>query len=185
MSKSAGDFVRLQTLVDRGYDPLVYRFFCLGAHYRARLSFTWRGLESAATALNRLRALAYAWGQPGTLEEDYVDRFAAHVNDDLNLPRAVAVLWDLAKSDRPDAAKKATLLHFDRVLGLGLAGWQPAEAVVPANIWQLVQQRQQARAARQWQVADQLRGQISAAGYEVEDTPQGPQVHRTRAQELA
>jgi cysteinyl-tRNA synthetase len=185
MSKSAGDFVRLQTLLDRGYDPLTYRFFCLSAHYRARLSFTWRGLDGAAAALNRWRALAHAWGEPGTSAADYVDRFTARVNDDLNLPRAVAVLWDLAKSDLPDATKKATVLHFDRVLGLGLAGWQPVEAVVPADIWQLVQQRQQARAARQWPLADQLRARIGAAGYAVEDTAQGPQVHRVPAKEPA
>jgi cysteinyl-tRNA synthetase len=185
MSKSAGDFVRLQTLLDRGYDPLAYRFFCLSAHYRARLSFTWRGLDGAATALHRLRVVAYAWGQPGALDEDYVDRFATHVNDDLNLPRAVALVWDLAKSDRPDATKKATLLHFDRVLGLGLAGWRPVETSVPDDIRQLVQRRQQARAARQWQLADQLRSQIGAAGYAVEDTPQGSQVQRARAEEPA
>src|SRR3974377_1423863 len=71
MSKSAGDFVRLQTLLDRGYDPLAYRFFCLSAHYRARLSFTWRGLDGAAAALSRLRALVYAWGGPGGSEEGY------------------------------------------------------------------------------------------------------------------
>ncbi|HTP08426.1 MAG TPA: cysteine--tRNA ligase [Anaerolineae bacterium] len=185
MAKSSGDFVRLQTLIDRGYDPSAYRYFCLGAHYRARLSFTWRGLDGAVTALNRLRAQAHAWGQPDVIDEDYVDRFAAQVNDDLNLPRAVAVVWDLAKSDLPDATKKATLLYFDRVLGLGLAGWQPAKEIVPEDIWQLVQQRQQARAARQWLLADELRSQISAAGYAVEDTLQGPQVHRARAQELA
>ena len=185
MSKSAGDFVRLQTLLDRGCDPLAYRFFCLGAHYRARLSFSWRGLDGAATALNRLRVLAHAWGQPGALDAAYVDRFATHVNDDLNLPRAVALVWDLAKSDRPDATKKATLLQFDRVLGLGLAGWRPVETSVPDDIRQLVQRRQQARAARQWQLADQLRSQISAAGYEVEDTLQGSQVQRARAEESA
>ena len=71
-----------------------------------------------------------------------------------------------------------------RVLGLGLAKWQPAEAIVPAGIGQLVQQRQQARAARQWPLADQLRAQIGAAGYEDEDTAQGPQVHHARPKEL-
>jgi cysteinyl-tRNA synthetase len=185
MAKSAGDFVRLQTLVERGYDPLAYRFFCLGAHYRARLSFTWRGLDGAATAFNRLRGLAYAWGEPGAIDEDYADRFAAQLDDDLNLPRAVAVAWDLARSNLADSTKKATLLHFDRVLGLGLADWQPAETSVPDDIWQLVQQRQQARAARQWPIADRLRDQISAAGYEVEDTPQGPQIQRAKAEESA
>jgi cysteinyl-tRNA synthetase len=185
MSKSAGDFVRLQTLIDHGYDPLAYRCLCLGAHYRARLSFTWRGLDGAATALNRLRAQAHAWGRPGVIDENYVDRFAAQVNDDLNLPRAMAVIWDLAKSDLPDSTKKATLLYLDSVLGLGLADWRPAETIVPDDIWQLVQQRQQARVAREWQRADQLRSQISAAGYEVEDTPQGPQIHRAKLAESA
>lgn len=185
MSKSSGDFVRLQTLLDRGYDPMTYRFFCLGAHYRARLNFTWRGIDGAATALNRLRAQAYAWGEAGVIDEAHVDRFAAQINDDLNLPRAMAIVWDLVKSDLPDSTKKATLLYFDRVLGLGLADWQPAESIVPDDIRQLVHQRQQARIARQWQIADQLRSEISAAGYEVEDTPQGPQVRRVRLEELA
>lgn len=185
MSKSAGDFVRLQTLIDRGYDPIAYRFSCLGAHYRARLSFTWRGLDSAATALNRLRAQASAWGEAGAIDEAYVDRFAAQLNDDLNLPRAVAVMWDLVKSDLSDSTKKATLLQFDRVLGLGLAEWRPVETIVPAEVLILVQRREQARAARQWPLADELRGQISAAGYEIEDTPQGPHVQRAGAGELS
>ncbi|HSD82832.1 MAG TPA: DALR domain-containing protein, partial [Anaerolineae bacterium] len=157
----------------------------LSAHYRARLNFVWSGLDGAATALNRLRAQAHAWGEAGVIDEEYADRFAAQLNDDLNLPRALAIVWELAKSDRPDSAKKATLLQFDRVLGLGLAEWRPAETIIPTEILILVQQRQQARATKQWQRADELRGQISAAGYEVEDTPRGPQVQPIKAKELA
>ena len=178
MSKSTGGFVRLQTLIDRGYDPIVYRFFCFGAHYRARLNFTWRGLDSAATAWQRLRTQVRALGQPGQIDEDYAARFATAINDDLNLPRAVAVLWDLLKSDRPNATKKATLLLFDRVLGLGLTEERAAEELIPEEVLDWVQQRQQARAAKQWPLADLLRGQIGAAGYEIEDTPQGPRVQR-------
>ncbi len=185
MSKSAGDFVRLQTLMDRGYDPMAYRFFCLGAHYRARLSFTWRGLEGAATALNRLHTLVQNWGEPGVIDKDYADRFVACINDDLNLPRALALVWELAKSDLSNSIKKATVLCFDRVFGLGLADWRPAETVVPDDILTLVQQRQQARAAKQWQIADQLRGRIIAAGYEIEDTRGGPQVRRVKVEEMA
>lgn len=185
MSKSTGDFVRLQTLIDRGYDPIVYRFFCLSAHYRARLNFTWRGLDGAATALNRLRAQVQTMGESGVIDEDYVDRFANEINDDLNLPRAVAVMWDLLKTDLPNSTKKATLLQFDRVLGLGLAHEQPAEIAIPEEIVEWAQQREQARAAKQWPSADQLRGQISAAGYEIEDTPQGPRVRRATVGELA
>ena len=176
MAKSAGEFLRLQALIDRGTDPLAYRFFCLGAHYRARLNFTWESLDGAATALNRLRGTMSEWGPPGTTDRDYADKFTAHVNDDLNTPRAVALTWELVKSGLPDSTKKATLLHFDKVFGLRLAEWQPAEDSVPDEIAALAQQRQQARAEKRWGDADALRDQIIAAGYEIEDTPQGPRV---------
>jgi cysteinyl-tRNA synthetase len=176
MSKSAGEFLRLQTLRDRGFDPLAYRFFCLSAQYRAKLNFSWDGLDGASVALQRLRTTAYGWGAPGSVDEEYLDRFAAQINDDLNMPRALAVIWDLVRSNLDAATKKATLLHFDQVLGLGLAGWQPAETPVPDAVMSLVQQRQQARIEKRWRDADALRAQIKAAGYEVEDTAQGARV---------
>lgn len=178
MGKSVGNFLRVQTLIDQGYDPLAYRFMCLGAHYRSRLSFTWEGLDGAQTALNRLRAAVYAWGEPGTLDEDYVDKFAAHVNDDLNMPRVLALAWDLVKSDLPDATKKATVLFFDQVMGLRLAEWKPVEEAIPESIMTLVEQRTVARKEKRWQDADALRAQVTEAGYEIEDTPQGPRVRR-------
>jgi cysteinyl-tRNA synthetase len=178
MAKSVGGFLRVQTLIERGYDPLSYRFFCLSAHYRAKLNFTWESLDGAATALNRLRLAAYEWGQPGTLDQGYVDRFVEPVNDDLNMPRAVAVTWDLVRSDLPASTKKATLLQFDKILGLRLAEWQPTEEAAPDEIMALVQQRQQARAEKRWKDADALRDQVTAAGYEIEDTPQGPRIKR-------
>jgi cysteinyl-tRNA synthetase len=177
MAKSAGDFLRVLTLIERGYDPLAYRFFCLSAHYRAKLNFTWVSLEGAATALQRLRLAAYSWGPPDQADVSYVERFAEQLNDDLNLPRAVAVTWDLVKSDLSAATKKATLLQFDRVLGLRLAEWQRTAEVVPEALMALVQQRQQARAEKRWKDADELREQVKVAGYEIEDTPQGPRVH--------
>ncbi|MEJ5308558.1 MAG: cysteine--tRNA ligase [Anaerolineae bacterium] len=178
MGKSVGNFLRVQTLIDEGYDPLAYRFMCLGAHYRARLNFTWEGLEGAQTALNRLRAAMYAWGEPGAVDEDYIDKFTAHVNDDLNMPRVLALVWDLVKSDLPDATKKATLLFFDQVMGLRLAEWKPVEAAIPEAIMALVEQRALARKEKRWQDADALRAQVTAAGYEIEDTPQGPRVRK-------
>jgi cysteinyl-tRNA synthetase len=176
MGKSVGNLLRLQTLIDQGYDPLAWRFFCLGAHYRAKLNFTQTGLDGAATALNRLRTMAYEWSLPGMPDEECMERFAEQVNDDLNMPRAVAVMWDLVKSGLPPSTKKATLLEFDRVLGLRLADWQPAAEIVPGGITALVEQRQQARKAKRWQAADKLREKIRAAGYEIEDTPQGSRV---------
>ena len=176
MAKSAGGFLRIPTLIDEGYDPLAYRFLCLGAHYRSRLNFTWESLDGAARALDRLRAAAYELGEPGETDEEYVTRFRSHINDDLNMPRALALTWELVKSELPNTTKKATLLHFDQVLGLRLAEWEPVEEVVPDEIMALVQQREEARKAKRWQDADALRDQVTAAGYEIEDTPQGPRV---------
>jgi cysteinyl-tRNA synthetase len=171
--------LRLQALIDHGYEPMAYRFFCLSAHYRAKLNFTWEGLDGAVTALDRLRSAVFEWGEPGAADESYVQRFTEQVNDDLNMPRALAVTWDLVKGELPDAVKKATILIFDRILGLRLAEWQPVEEVTPVEILALVEQRQQARREKRWKDADSLRDQVIQAGYEIEDTPQGPRVkHR-------
>lgn len=179
MAKSAGEFLRVQSLVDRGYDPLAYRYFCLNAHYRSSLNFTWEGLDSAVSALDRLRGEVYRLGEPGEIDEDSLVDFMGQVNDDLNMPRALAATWSVLKSTLPNAVKKATVLEFDRVLGLRLAEWQPrTEEDAPAEILALVEQRQQARTERRWQDADTLRQQIDDAGYRVEDTPQGSRVSR-------
>jgi cysteinyl-tRNA synthetase len=181
MAKSTGDFLRVQTLMERGYDPLAYRFFCLSAHYRAKLNFTWDSLDGAATALQRLRLATDSWGPPGRADAEYMQRFTEQINDDLNLPRAMAVTWDMVRSGLPAATKKATLLQFDRVLGLRLTKWQPPEEAVPEALMTLVQQRQQARAEKRWKDADALREQIKVAGYEIEDTPQGPRVQSRKS----
>jgi len=92
------------------------------------------------------------------------------------MPRALAVLWELVKDDLSRATKKATLLQFDRVMGLRLAEWQPTEEVIPDEISALVEEREKARNAKQWKDADALRAQVRQAGYEIEDTPKGPKV---------
>ncbi len=180
MAKSARDFLRVQILVDRGYDPLAYRYFCVGAHYRAKLSFNWEALDAATTALQRLRTALYEWGPAGEADLSYVNRFKDQINDDLNMPRAVAVTWELIKSDLPAPTKKATLLEFDRVLGLRLAEWRPREEVVPDEIMALVGPGEKARSEKQWKAADTLRDQVRQAGYEIEDTPKGPRVRAAR-----
>lgn len=177
MSKSSGEFLRIQTLIDKGYDPLAYRFFCLGAHYRAKLTFSWDSLDAAVTALQRLRQASYEWGEPGdTVDPDYQARFLEHINNDLNMPRVLALVWEMVKSDLPPQVKKATLLDFDRVMGLELAEWQPTLEVIPDEILAMVEQRQMARAEKRWKDADALRDAVTNAGYEIEDTAQGPRV---------
>lgn len=175
MAKS-GEFLQLQLLTDRGYEPLAYRFFALGAHYRARLNFTSEAMDGATAALGRLRATVHSWGADGDVNEDYLSRFTNEVNNDLNMPRALAVTWDLVKSDLPDSVKKATVRKFDDVLGLGLAEWQPREVEIPADIMAFVAERQSARLEKRWADADELRARVEEAGYEIEDTPDGPRV---------
>jgi cysteinyl-tRNA synthetase len=181
MSKSSGEFLRLQTLIDRDIDPLAYRFLCLGAHYRTKLNFTWESLTSAQTALNKLRTAVYEWGDPAEMVDgEYVSRFAVEINNDLNMPRTLALIWELVRSDLSPAIKKATVLRFDAVLGLGLATWRPTEIIVPPEVLHLVQQRQQARSERRWQDADAIRTEINARGFEIEDTAAGSVVHPKR-----
>lgn len=182
MAKATGGFLRVQTLIDQGYDPLAYRLFCMSALYRAKLNFNWEGIDAAAKSLDRLRNAVYDWGssgtpdEPGGADEDFVERFTDQINDDLNMPRAMAMTWELVKSDLPPAVKKATILVFDRVLGLRLGEWQPVRAAIPPEILSMAIQREQARKEKRWADADELRNQIASAGFVVEDTPEGPRV---------
>jgi cysteinyl-tRNA synthetase len=177
MAKSDGGFIRLDTVIERGYDPLIYRFFCLGALYRAKLSFSWEGLDSAATSLNRLRNAVFEWGPGGeTPDAKFVEQFESAINDDLNMPRALAVTWDLVHSNLEPATRKATILIFDKVLGLGLADWQPKVEEIPAEVMQLVEKRKLARQEKRWADGDTIRAEIADLGFEVEDSPQGPKV---------
>jgi cysteinyl-tRNA synthetase len=180
MGKSVGNFLRVQTLMERGYDPLVWRMFCLSAHYRTKLNFFWEGLDGAAVSLDRLRNAVYEWGHAGSVDETFKDKFLDTINDDLNMPRAMALTWELVKSDLPASVKKATILSFDQVLGLQLAEWRPAEETIPEQILTLVEQRQAARREKRWKDADMLRDQVIASGYEIEDTPHGARVRRKK-----
>ena len=175
MAKSAGEFLRVQSLTERGYDPLVYRYLCLTAHYRTQMSFSWDAMDAAATALDRMRNGVYALRAepPAAADAASIDRFTDEVNDDLNVPRALAVAWDVLRGDLSGAVKRATLVRFDDVLGLGLAAWVPREVVVPPEVRALADARAAARRAKQWAEADRLRADLAAAGWDMEDQPDG------------
>ncbi|MCP4401505.1 MAG: cysteine--tRNA ligase, partial [bacterium] len=125
MAKSSGDFLTLEMLIEHGFTALDYRYFCLTAHYRSQMSFSLDGLKATSIALGRLYQAAYDWGEPGDVSEEYLERFVGHINDDLNMPRALAVAWDLVRSNLEMSVKKATLLKFDEIFGLDIASWQP------------------------------------------------------------
>lgn len=178
MSKSSGEFLRMETLTDQGHDPIAYRYLCLLAHYRSDINFSWETLESATTALNRMRTAYYQLPENGTIDEGYREKFISFVNDDLNTSRAIALIWELLKSTNvTDADKKTTITLFDTVLGLQLSEWIPAaKTEVPDEIMELVDARQQARASKDWAAADKARDDLAARGYEVVDTADGPEV---------
>jgi cysteinyl-tRNA synthetase len=178
MAKSAGEFLRIASLVDRGYDPLAFRYLCLTAHYRSQLNFTWDALDAAARALDRMRNGIYALEAGGEVDAAYRERFSAEINDDLNVPRALALAWEVLRGELPAATKKATLLAFDRVFGLGLAAWQPKQETIPEAVNMLAAARVAARQARQWAEADRLRAELHAAGWEMEDLADGYRLKR-------
>jgi cysteinyl-tRNA synthetase len=174
MSKSAGEFLRVQLLIDKGYDPIAYRYLCLTAHYRSQLNFSWEALDAAQTALNRLRQNVFSLGEAAAKPNaDYVAKFMEKLNDDLNYPQALALAYEALKSDLPAPEKKATLLKFDEGFGLGLATWMPKEIEVPANVRTVADARWAARNAKDWAEADRLRGELTALGWAMKDGKDG------------
>ncbi|GMU70797.1 MAG: cysteine--tRNA ligase [Burkholderiales bacterium] len=174
MAKSAGGFLRLATLDERGVDPLAYRYLCLTAHYRSQLNFSWEALDAAATGLDRMRhgfhALPSADASPDAAS---LERFGDEINDDLNLPRALALAWEVLRGDLAPVVKRATLARFDDVFGLGLAAWTPKSVDAPADVKMLAEARLAARRNKAWAEADRLRAALHASGWEMEDRADG------------
>lgn len=170
MSKSSGEFLRVQLLIDKGYDPIAYRYLCLTAHYRSQLTFSWEALDAAQTGLERLRQAVFALGESAkTPDADFMSRFVEKLNDDLNFPQALALTHELLRADLAPAVKKATLLKFDEALGLGFATWAPLVIEVPANVRAVADARWAARNAKDWAEADRLRGELTALGWTMKD----------------
>lgn len=181
MAKSSGDFLSLRALRDRGYEPLAFRYLCLTGHYRTQLNFTFDALDAAATGLARMRTAFHALPGDSSVgpDEAALARFFACINDDLNVPRALALAWELLRGEALDAATlHATLARFDDVFGLGLVEWAPAYEEVPAEVEALAKARAEARKAKNWSEADRLRAQLQEDGWEVEDRASGYTVRR-------
>ena len=150
----------------------------MSAHYRSKLNFTYEALRASANALRSLRATLREWDVPADHGcEEFEKRFLDRVSDDLDMPGALAVLWEMVKDDKcPSAAKAKTVLMMDKVLGLDLAKYINAKIEVPETIKILVEEREKARANKDWIRSDELRLEIELAGFEIEDTPQGPRL---------
>jgi len=187
MSKSGGTFVTVDVLKEKGYEPLAYRYLCLGAHYRTQLEFSYESMDSAAKSLKNLRALAVqakkdAGGAAKETEagKAWKEKFTAAMEDDLNAPKALALTWEAARGADLSAAEKLDCLQFaDSILAVDLFKEEAApEAGVPAEVQTLLDARAAARAAKDWKKSDELRDAIAQAGYTVKDTPQGQHVEK-------
>ena len=181
MSKSLGNVYLLQDIIARGYEPLVYKLFCYSIQYRKKLNFTWEGMDSAKISLDRLRE-AYQKHLYGTDEidenilEQYKNNFNEAINDDLNMPVAMSVVWELAK--RPEKSKKVSQLlkDFDRVLGLKID--EDKKQNIPDEIKELLKQREEARKNKDWSESDKLRDIIKEKGYIVKDSKEGQTIEK-------
>jgi len=181
MSKSSGNFLTLQTLIDRGYEPLAYRYLCLTAHYRAQLAFSWEALDSAANAYSRLKQHVFSI-RPAADEsakpiDEHLDAFMEAVRDDLNTPRALAAVWGMLRDSQAQKSRLwATLVQMDQVLGLGVEQMHEPQPAVPPDVAKLIEQRQQARASKDFASADRIRKMLLERGYEIKDTPDGVKI---------
>ena len=185
MSKSLGNTYRISDLEERGYKALDFRYFCLNTHYRKKLNFTFEGLDAAKAAYARLLAQVYkhktakASGDTA-LAKKHLEQFRQAIDDDLNVPLALGILWTMMK-ETPAKELYTAALEFDKVLGLDL---DKAEAPkeeeqkteAPQEVIALCEERKAAKAAKDWAKADKLRADIAAMGYTVVDTKDGYKV---------
>lgn len=174
MSKSEGTVVLIDTLIEKGIDPLAYRYLCLTTHYRTRLTFSWESLEASQNGLTSLRNkfLEFKKAEKTELKDNgFKQKFNEAINDDLDTPKALAIVWEMIKSDIPDYSKYELLLNFDKVLGLDLENYKQEEA--PKEIKEIAEQRQEARKNKDWAKSDELRDKLKEMGWTIEDTSEG------------
>lgn len=171
MSKSLRNFFTLDELKKQEFDPLALRYLYLQTHYRQEMNFTFEALEGAQNALNKLREEVSGWDKPLVGCAQFEEEFLQAINDDLNMPKALAVVWELVKSDYPTSAKAETLFKFDKVLGLKLSEVEKRlkNEDIPQEVLSLIKERDTLRKEKRFHLADQLRNRVKKLGYDVED----------------
>lgn len=187
ISKSLGNTVYLRQIVDRGYSPRAFRLWALGGHYRTPMNFTWEAIEGANTALLKLTRFFFEeLGKTKEGEPDpmFVKHFTDALADDLNTSQALARMWELVRDDTTaPETKKASLIFADKILGLGFTEAHAAKKIavietneLPEEVQNLLNERKEARDAKDFAKSDELRAKIEELGFVVKDSPDGPQI---------
>ena len=187
MSKSLGNVYLLRDIINKGYDPLVYRLFCYTCNYRNKLNFTWEGIESTSKSLERLRN-AYQTHLKGTEElndedikklKEIENDFNKAINDDMNMPLAMSYVWELARYEKKSPKIAELLQKFDKVLAIKIDKENKEEKnKISKEIIDLVEQRKKAREEKNWQESDRIRDLIKEKGYEIKDTKEGVEINK-------
>lgn len=185
MSKSLGNIYTLKTLEDNGIEPLAFKLFCFSAHYRNKLNFTFDGVKAQVKALERLRDgyKKHLEGNEEVEEEkikEYENRFHEAINDDLNMPLAMGVVWEVIREEKKSKKYAELIEKFDEVLGLDLKNYQnyQKEIEIPENIKELIEKRNQARKEKNWEESDKIRDEIQKLGYNIKDTKEGIKIEK-------
>lgn len=183
MSKSAGNFLTLSVLKENGFSPLHYRYFCLQTHYRKQLEFSFEALQSAKNGYIHLKNSIEEIKNKASIQTisqektKYSDDFKDAISNDLNIPKALSILWDMIKDK--DLQPQTKLLHindFDKVFGLNLLHEETQD--IPKEILELIELRQKYKKQKNYQKADEIRNQINQLGYIIQDTPSGPKIKK-------
>lgn len=183
MSKSLNNLYTLKDLEEKGYEPLVYRMFNFTSSYRAQINFTFEAMEAAKVALNRLREgyLKHSEGNEEISDEEiknYEKRFLDAINDDLNMPVAMSIVWEIVRNPKKSKKLKELLLKFDEVLGLDLKKYKKEENILPDDVIKLVNDRNEARLNKNWAESDRIRDILIEKGYTVKDSKTGTIVEK-------
>ena len=177
MSKSKGEFLTVSLLEEKGYNPLVYRLFCLQSHYRKPLTFSYDSLDNAAKAYDKLVKRIAGLKADGEVETEKAKeldaKFREALENDLNTSLAITALYDTLKADVNDATKLYLVGEYDKVLSLGLISEKSEESDLDSEIEALIAERQEARKNKDWATADRIRDELAARHIKLIDTPDG------------
>ena len=185
MSKSLGNVYLLKDITNKGYNPLSYKLLTYSSHYRNKLNFTWESMESSDKALERLKN-GYKLHLKGTddvedeIINEYEERFHKAINDDLNMPLAMSVVWEVVRNEKKSPKLAKLLIKFDTILGLKIDedNESTKEKEIPEEILMLVDERKVARENKNWEESDRLRNLINEKGYSIKDTKDGVEISK-------